>query len=115
MAKAKIALFTVEEAFPSRFPNIEKIPVLGDALRATEDSFTLSAHYMRYKLGQRILKIAEQSGVDLTDKFQLESIGKITNDLTARGKTGQTNRPPGLINAIIWCIVLSTFSEIFPL
>ena len=100
MRKAKVATATIEEEFPVSWPS--RIPIAGRAFKAAEVAFTGSAYYMRYRTAKNIFDIARKTGVDLTDKNQLESIGKLVNSLTARGDTGSKSQKPGLINNVIW-------------
>ena len=100
MRKAKIGTATVEEEFPVSWPT--RLPVIGRAFKASEVAFTGSAYYMRYRTAKQILNIARNTGVDLTDKNELESIGKLVNSLTARGDTGAKSAKPGFINNVIW-------------
>ena len=101
MQKMKVALSTAEEAFPTDIQFIDKVPLVGKGYRASEYAFTGTAHYMRYKLAQKYIAIMKATGVDLTDKVQLEAVGQMINSLTARGNTGGSEKP-GLVNAIIW-------------
>jgi len=101
MQKMKVALSTAEEAFPTDIQFIDKVPLVGKGYRASEYAFTGTAHYMRYKLAQKYIAIMKATGVDLTDKVQLEAVGQMINSLTARGNTGGSQKP-GLVNAIIW-------------
>lgn len=100
MRRAKIATATVEEEFPVSWPT--RLPVIGRAFKASEVAFTGSAYYMRYRTAKQILNIARNTGVDLTDKNELESIGKLVNSLTARGDTGAKSGKPGFFNNVIW-------------
>lgn len=83
MKKAKLAIGTTEEAFPTTLP--EKIPVLGRLYKASENAYTGFIYRMRADVFDKYLEIAKKAGVDVTDKTQLESIGKLVNSLTGRG------------------------------
>jgi hypothetical protein len=98
MKKAKLAIGTTEEAYPSNWP--EKIPVFGTLFKAGEEAFIVSAHEMRYRAFLNYLKVWETSGIELTD-LELQSIGQLVNSLTARGDTG-VRQKPGLINNLLW-------------
>lgn len=100
MRKAKIATATVEEEFPISWPT--RLPFVGKVFKAAETAFVGSAYYMRYRTAKQMFDIAERTGVDLTDKAELEMIGKMVNSLTARGDTGAKSQKPGLVNALLW-------------
>ena len=100
---AKVATGAIEEEFPEQLGFLEKIPVLGKIHLASSNAFTQSAHYMRYRVAKMFFAVARNTGADLTSKESLESIGMITNSLTARGhsKNGGQSKP-GVMNAIMW-------------
>lgn len=85
--KAKLATATVEEAFPSSFP--EKIPILGRAFKGSEAAYSGFLHRMRADVFDQYIEIAKKQGVDIGDKKELESIGKLVNSLTGRGHLGK--------------------------
>lgn len=76
-----------EEAYPSTLP--EKIPGLGRVFKASEVAYTGGALRLRVDIADRIIKIAEDNGVDLTDVKEAQSIGKLVNSLTGRGDLGK--------------------------
>jgi len=83
MQKARLAVGTVEEAYPAAWP--EKIPALGRLYKASENAFTAFVHKTRADVFDYYLNLANKSGIDTTEKDQLESIGKLVNSLTGRG------------------------------
>lgn len=86
--RMKIDVFgNKEEAFPTSLP--EKIPIAGRAFKASEAAFTGWQQRTRADLADKYLEIAQKSGVDLTSKKELESIGKMVNSLTSRGHLGR--------------------------
>ncbi len=76
-----------EEAYPTSLP--EKIPLLGRLYKASEVNFTGGALRLRADLADKYIDIAKEAGVDITDKAQAESIGKLVNELTGRGYLGR--------------------------
>jgi hypothetical protein len=88
-----------EEQFPATIP--ERIPFVGKIFKASEVAFRGSALRMRTDLFDLLAKKAKENGVDMTDKFQIQSIGKIVNSLTARGQWGQRGEP-AVIRLILW-------------
>ena len=100
MRKAGIATATAEEEFPTSWPS--KIPIIGKIFEASENAFTFSAYYMRYKTAKALFEVARSQGVDVSNKTELRNMGKFVNSLTARGDWGQKSDKPGFINAVIW-------------
>lgn len=86
MRKAKLDTGTAEEAFPSSLP--EKVPGLGRLYKASQSAYTGFIYRQRADIFDKYLEIAAKSGVDVTEKAQLESIGKLVNSLTGRGHLG---------------------------
>lgn len=85
--KAKLAIGNVEEAFPESLP--EKIPLLGRIFKASEAAYKGTAYRLRADLFDKYIKMAEQNGVKVDDRFQLESWGRVVNSLTGRGSLGK--------------------------
>lgn len=100
MVKAKLAVGTVEEAFPSSLP--EKIPFLGRAYKASEAAYTGFVYRQRADIFDKMLDIAKRSGVDITDKEQLESVGRMVNALTGRGHLGPAEPAANFFNNIFF-------------
>lgn len=87
MLKAKLDVGKLEEAFPTPLPG--KMPVVGLAYQASENAFTNFQRKTRADIFDAYMEIAEESGVDINDKTQLEAIGKLVNALTGRGHLGK--------------------------
>lgn len=104
MQKAKLAVGTVEESFPTSWP--EKIPALGRLYKASQDAFTAFVHKTRADVFDKYIDIARKSGVDVTDKFELESIGKLVNSLTGRGSLGKIEPIANIVNNVFFSIRL---------
>uniref|UniRef100_A0A6M3KC25 Uncharacterized protein n=1 Tax=viral metagenome TaxID=1070528 RepID=A0A6M3KC25_9ZZZZ len=100
MKKAKVATAVIEEEAPTDW--YKNIPYLGKPFLASHNAFTASAHYARYKTAKYYFNIARKSDIDLNDKVELESIGKLVNSLTARGEIGAKRQAPGLISNIFF-------------
>ncbi len=96
-----VATSMIEEDFPVSWPT--RIPgILGKIFKASENAFIGTAYYLRARTAEQMFDIAESSGIDLTDKNELQNIGKLVNSLTARGDTGAKSQKPGLVNAVLW-------------
>lgn len=89
-----------EEAFPSSLP--EKIPVAGRFFKASDAAYTGFQQRTRADLADKYLEIAQKSGVDLTSKKELKSIGKLVNSLTSRGDLGGLERASKVLNNVFF-------------
>lgn len=99
MKKAKLAVGTIEEAYPTSLP--EKIPFLGRVYKASENAFTAFIHKTRADVFDKYIDIANKTGVDLTDE-QLKSIGKMVNSLTGRGNLGSLEPVANVVNNVFF-------------
>lgn len=98
--QARLALGNIEEAFPSTLP--EKVPLVGRAYKASEAAFTAFQYRSRADVFDKYLEIAEKSGVDVRDRAQLESIGKLVNSLTSRGDLGAAEPAANIVNVLFF-------------
>ena len=98
--KAGLAIGTIEEPFPSSLP--EKIPVLGRFYKASESAFTGFVYRQRADIFDKYIEIAKENGIDLADKNQLKSIGRLVNSLTGRGDLGALEPAGKVINNIFF-------------
>lgn len=100
MRKAKVDTGTTEEAFPDA--TIGKVPLLGRAYKASEAAYTGFVYRQRADIFDKYIDIAKKAGVDVTDKKELESIGKLVNSLTGRGNLGSLERIGGELNNLFF-------------
>lgn len=101
MKRAGLKVYDVnEEAFPSSLP--EKIPGLGRIFRASEHAYTAFVQKTRADVFDRYIDIAREAGIDLTDKDELQGIGKLTNSLTGRGNIGALEPVAGIVNNVFF-------------
>lgn len=100
MQKAKLAVGTIEETFPTHLP--EKIPGVKKFYKASEDAFTAFVHKIRADVFDRYIEMAKNSGVDLTDPAELRAIGKLVNSLTGRGNLGSLEPAANVINNVFF-------------
>jgi len=82
--KLKLDIGNLEEAYPSTLP--EKLPIFGKIYKASETAYTGFLYRMRADIADQMVKKATEAGVDLSVPLQAESIGKLINSLTGRGK-----------------------------
>ncbi len=88
----------IEEQYPSGAA--EKIPGVGRAFSASQRAFEGSALHMRMDLYDFISKLQERNGVDITDKYQRESLGKVINSLTSTTKGSGKSHP--VTRLLLW-------------
>lgn len=89
---------TNEELYPSQ--TAEKIPLLGRVVASSRVGYEGFLHRSRADLADMYIDMAKASGLDITDKEQLEPIGKMVNALTGRGYLGRT--PSEALSAAFW-------------
>lgn len=102
MKKAKVAVGAIEEAFPTRSP--EMIPVFSKLFKASDAAYSGFLHRMRVDLFKKYYDIAKTQGVNVNSKAELESIGALVNSLTGRGKL------PGFVEPGAQLLNVSFFS-----
>lgn len=88
-----------EEQYPTSLP--ERIWGVGRVFKASQIAFEGSAIRMRTGLYDMISNLAEKNGVDVADKYQIQSMGKLINSLTARGQWG-TRGESTIVRLILW-------------
>jgi len=98
--KAKLAIKNPEEAFPESLA--EKVPYLRRLYKASEAAFTAFQYKNRVDVFDKYISIAKKQGVDISDKTQLESIGKLVNSLTGRGYLGAAEPVAGVVNNVFF-------------
>lgn len=76
-----------EEAYPSTLP--EKIPAFKRLFKASESAYNGGALRMRADLADRLIAIADKSGVNTLDPEQAKYLGNLVGSLTGRGNLGK--------------------------
>lgn len=84
---AAIGLRSGEEAMPTNFLN--KIPGIGRVVKAAEVAYNGSALRIRADLLDWYIDNMTKAGLDITDRVQAESIGRLVNQMTGRGDIGK--------------------------
>ncbi len=106
MQKAKLAVGTIEEAYPSHLNKLTNLPVvkqtLGKAYKASEAAYTGFVYRMRADVFDKYLEIAEKTGVNIQDEAELKAIGKLVNSLTGRGSLGPLEPSANFINNVFF-------------
>jgi hypothetical protein len=95
--KAGVQLFVTEEETPSDLPS--RIPYVGIPFEASRNAYNGSAQLLRYHTAKMYLYLARETGVDMSDKAQLEPIGRLANTLTGRGDVKGGPEPGFVDNA----------------
>lgn len=91
-----------EEAFPVSFP--ERLPGLGRLFKASEVAFGGGALRMRADLADAMIRTAESQGVDMLDREQASSFGKLVSAMTGRGDIGKAETLSREINLVLFSI-----------
>ena len=78
-----------EEAFPSSLP--EKIPLLGRLYKASEVAYNAGALRLRADLADRMIKLADENGVNTLDPKEAKGLGHLISSLTGRGSLGKAD------------------------
>ncbi len=99
MKRAKLDVGNMEETFPSTLP--EKVPILGRAYKASEAAFTGFVRRTRADVFDKMIDIANKTGVELNDK-ELQSVGKMVNSLTGRGHLGRAEGAANVVNNLFF-------------
>mgnify|MGYP000944279906 CR=1 FL=1 len=112
-AREKLAIgLRNEEAYPTSLP--EKIPLLGRLFGASSAAYKNAALRLRADVADRLNKIAEKSGVDLTNKIEAEAIGDLVNSMTGRGGLGRAEPISPILNNYLFSprLLRSTFDTL---
>lgn len=97
--KAKLNIGLMDEAYPSSLP--EKIPGLGRAFKASQDSFTNFVHKTNADVFDAYMKIGEKQGREFGDT-DLINIGRMVNSLTGRGHLGKFEPAADALNVVFF-------------
>ena len=100
MVKGKLAVASVEEAFPTRFP--QKIPFIGRVVEASDTAFTGFAYRQRADIFESNLRLAQKVGVNIEDPKQLKAIASMVNSLTGRGNLGALEPAGNFVNKLFF-------------
>ncbi len=94
---AKLDVGTGEEAYPTSLP--EKIPLFGRLFKTSEVHYQAFLMRLRADVFDQYIDLAKKNGLDVTDKAQVQSIGKLVNSLTGRGDLGRLESAGKVINS----------------
>lgn len=88
-----------EEQYPTSVP--ERVPGLGRVFKGSQAAFEGSALRMRTQLYDFTSELMKKNGVDMTDKAQIQSVGKLVNSMTSRGSLGDRGGS-SLTRLVLW-------------
>lgn len=100
MKKSKLAVGAIEEAFPTRNP--EMIPFFGKLFKASDAAYSGFLHRMRADLFKKYARLAESQGVNIDSPKEIESIAKMVNALTGRGHLGSAESAANFLNVTMF-------------
>jgi len=98
--KMKLDVGNLEEAYPSSLP--EKIPLLGRLYQASQAAYTGFLYRVRADIADKLIDMAEKSGVNIADKAEAEGLGRLINSMTGRGSLGGAEKVGKTINTIFF-------------
>lgn len=81
--KAKLAI-GVDDAIPTTLQ--EKIPGIGKLFAASDNAFKGFLFKTRFDVFKKYVQLAEEEGIDVTDKEFLQNMANMVNSQTGRGK-----------------------------
>ena len=99
-AQADLAVGTTEEDYPTSLP--ERMPFFGRFFKASQDAYTGFLYRTRADIFDKLLATAQKAGADITDEFQLKSIGRLVNSMTGRGVTGLGSQGDKIVNELLF-------------
>lgn len=98
--KMGIDIGNAEEAFPNQLP--EKIPGIKRLFKASESAYTGFLYRQRADIADKLIETAKRVDVNLQDKAQTRSMGKLVNSLTGRGDLGSLERAGRAVNTVFF-------------
>ena len=99
MLKAGLRIGEVEDFFPTSIA--EKLPVLGNAFKASDESFTILVQGMRFDMYKKLRQNLIATYGEVTEK-QLKDIAEVANSMTGSGSLGKLESASGLINKLFF-------------
>lgn len=98
----KLDIGGAEEEFPTSLPT--KIPVLGRAFKAAETAYEAGALRLRADVADKVYKMAEKTGVDMTNPKEIGSRNDLVNSMTGRGYIGRGSEMTDLTNSAFFSV-----------
>lgn len=96
---SKLAIGVIEEFFPTTLA--ERIPVLGNLFKASNEAFTIFSQGSRMDLFEGMVKHAKDSGTKLTPELY-KDLAMLSNSITGRGNMGELEKISGVVNKLLY-------------
>lgn len=96
---AKLGIGVIEEFFPTTMA--EKIPVVGNILKASNEAFTIFSQGSRMGLFEDMVKNSLANGVEMTPQIY-KDIATVANSITGRGSLGKYEAASQSINKLFF-------------
>lgn len=101
--KSRLGIGVIEDFFPTTLA--EKIPVLGNIFKSSNEAFTIFSQGSRMSLFEKFVNNAKANGAEVTPQL-MKDFAEVANSLTGRGKLSIGGRSlenqAGLINKIFY-------------
>lgn len=98
--KSKLAIGVIEDFFPTNVA--EKIPLLGNLFKASDDSFTMFAQGTRMDLFEKYVNQYAIKNGAMPSKEIMNSMASYVNALTGRGGLGKAESTSGWLNQLFF-------------
>lgn len=96
---AKLAIGVIEEFFPTTLA--EKIPILGNIFKASNESFTIFSQGARMGMFEDMVKHATQEGAEITPQL-LKDLAYVANSISGRGSLGKLEAANQGVNKLLF-------------
>ena len=96
---SKLAIGVIEDFFPTTLA--EKIPILGNIFKSSNEAFTIFSQGSRMGLFDDMYRHAMESGAKETPEL-LKGLAQVANSITGRGSLGKLESASGTINKIFY-------------
>lgn len=112
--KSKLAIGVIEDFFPTNIA--EKIPLIGNFFKASDDSFTMFSQGARMDLFEKYVKEYANATGSKPSKEIMDSMAGYVNALTGRGGLAKAEAASGWLNQLLFSARyqvanLKTFSD----
>lgn len=96
---SKLAIGVIEEFFPTAIA--EKIPILGNIFKASNEAFTIFSQGSRMSLFEDMINTATKNGTKMTPELS-KDLAYVANSITGRGSLGKLEPASETINKLFY-------------
>jgi hypothetical protein len=96
---SKLAIGVIEDFFPTALA--EKIPILGNIFKASNEAFTIFSQGSRMSLFEDFINTATKNGAKITPELS-KDFAYVANSITGRGSLGKFESSSEVINKIFY-------------